>query len=259
MGKNEKITFTYQIRLATEAEAFKGETWYLCNGRTTLDPLNNGELLDFPIPSIKAPTVKLNIKKQWKNIETNHIPTSIQYVIKRQTVTNNESWITSDPLMLSKEEDYATSVYQVPIAGISSSLPLYNNNGENFIYSVDEIDVPDGFTYEVISDRNSFTIINTLEETEPSTTEPSTTEPSTTEPSMTEPSTTESSTTEPSMTEPSTTDKQIIIASQESSNGPDKQLPKTNENKKSSVILTIIGLLAVVTSGYVLIKRRNKS
>ncbi|MGN2997214.1 Cna B-type domain-containing protein [Enterococcus faecium] len=134
--------------------------------------------------------------------------------------------------MLSKEEDYATSVYQVPIAGISSSLPLYNNNGENFIYSVDEIDVPDGFTYEVISDRNSFTIINTLEETEPSTTEPS-------------------------MTEPSTTDKQIIIASQDSSNGPDKQLPKTNENKKSSVILTIIGLLAVVTSGYVLIKRRN--
>ena len=114
--------------------------------------------------------------------------------------------------------------------------------------------MPDGFTYEVISDRNSFTIINTLEETEPSTTEPSTTEPS-----MTEPSTTESSTTEPSMTEPSTTDKQIIIASQESSNGPDKQLPKTNENKKSSVILTIIGLLAVVTSGYVLIKRRNKS
>ncbi|MBW9878759.1 Cna B-type domain-containing protein, partial [Escherichia coli] len=113
-----------------------------------------------------------------------------------------------------------------------SSLPLYNNNGENFIYSVDEIDVPDGFTYEVISDRNSFTIINTLEETEPSTTEPS-------------------------MTEPSTTDKQIIIASQDSSNGPDKQLPKTNENKKSSVILTIIGLLAVVTSGYVLIKRRN--
>lgn len=139
--------------------------------------------------------------------------------------------------MLSKEEDYATSVYQVPIAGISSSLPLYNNNGENFIYSVDEIDVPDGFTYEVISDRNSFTIINTLEETEPSTTEPSTTEPS--------------------MTEPSTTDKQIIIASQDSSNGPDKQLPKTNENKKSSIILTIIGLLAVVTSGYVLIKRRN--
>ena len=139
--------------------------------------------------------------------------------------------------MLSKEEDYATSVYQVPIAGISSSLPLYNNNGENFIYSVDEIDVPDGFTYEVISDRNSFTIINTLEETEPSTTEPSTTEPS--------------------MTEPSTTDKQIIIASQDSSNGPDTQLPKTNENKKSSVILTIIGLLAVVTSGYVLIKRRN--
>ncbi|HCD4271772.1 TPA: VWA domain-containing protein [Enterococcus faecium] len=264
LGKNEKITFTYQIRLATEAEAFKGETWYLCNGRTTLDPLNNGELLDFPIPSIKAPTVKLNIKKQWKNIETNHIPTSIQYVIKRQTVTNNESWITSDPLMLSKEEDYATSVYQVPIAGISSSLPLYNNNGENFIYSVDEIDVPDGFTYEVISDRNSFTIINTLEETEPSTTEPSTTEPSTTEPSTTEPSTTEPSmtepsTTEPNMTEPSTTDKQIIIASQESSNGPDKQLPKTNENKKSSVILTIIGLLAVVTSGYVLIKRRNKS
>ncbi|WP_143353368.1 LPXTG cell wall anchor domain-containing protein, partial [Enterococcus sp. 10F3_DIV0382] len=77
--------------------------------------------------------------------------------------------------------------------------------------------------------------------------------------STTEPSTTESSTTEPSTTEPSTTDKQIIIASQESSNGPDKQLPKTNENKKSSVILTIIGLLAVVTSGYVLIKRRNKS
>ncbi|HCO72363.1 MAG TPA: peptidase, partial [Enterococcus sp.] len=55
LGENEKLTLTYQVRLNTEAPDFKGETWVLCNGRTTLIPASGDEALDFPIPSIKAP------------------------------------------------------------------------------------------------------------------------------------------------------------------------------------------------------------
>ncbi|NAE59144.1 vWA domain-containing protein, partial [Enterococcus hirae] len=61
LGENERLTCTYQVRLNTENTHFKGETWYLCNGRTTLAPTNESELLDFPIPSIKAPTTTIQV------------------------------------------------------------------------------------------------------------------------------------------------------------------------------------------------------
>lgn len=66
LGENDRVTLTYQIRLNTEANDFKGDFWYLCNQRTTLDPNSDGTLLDFPIPSIKAPKVSLELEKKWK-------------------------------------------------------------------------------------------------------------------------------------------------------------------------------------------------
>ncbi|STP29475.1 LPXTG-domain-containing protein cell wall anchor domain protein [Enterococcus durans] len=280
LGENEQITLTYQVRINTESADFKGETWYLCNGRTTLTPDNESELLDFPIPSIKAPVVELDITKKWLNVEVADIPGSITFLLGRDTVSQSSSWQISDELTLSKEEGYHAVIKEVPINGQKVVLPKYNNNGEDFSYSIQETNVPTDFDSTVTSNENSFVITNTKKEPEPSTTEPSTTEPSTTEPSTTEPSTTEPSTTEPSTTDSSTTDssttepsttsssitdsnttgsskrntKDTIQIGIESSDDSEKgSLPKTNERKSS--FIAFCGTILVGIIGYAFVRK----
>ncbi|WP_195957392.1 VWA domain-containing protein [Enterococcus gallinarum] len=218
LGENEKLTLTYQVRINTESAEFQGETWVLCNGRTTLTTGSDGEYLDFPIPSIKAPVVELKIMKKWVNVPDAEIPDQIEYHVKRTTTVSAESWQMSDSLTLTKGEGYQGTRTKVPVEGQNVVLPKYNNQGEDFFYTVEEVNVPDDFESAVTNEGGTIIITNTKKETssttepsvtEPSTTEPSTTEPSVTEPSVTEPSTTEPSTTEPSVTEPSTTEPSV--------------------------------------------------
>ena len=213
LGENEKLTLTYQVRINTESAEFQGETWVLCNGRTTLTTGSDGEYLDFPIPSIKAPVVELKIMKKWINVPDAEIPDQIEYQVKRTTTVSAESWQTSDSLTLTKGEGYQGIRTKVPVEGQNVVLPKYNNQGEDFFYTVEEVNVPDDFESAVTNEGGTIIITNTKKETssttEPSVTEPSVTEPSTTEPSVTEPSVTEPSTTEPSTTEPSTTEPSV--------------------------------------------------
>ena len=265
LGENERLTCTYQVRLNTENTHFKGETWYLCNGRTTLAPTNESELLDFPIPSIKAPTTTIQVEKKWKNVAASEIPETIDYVIRRSSVVDPTSWQSSAVLSLRKQDNYQATIKELPVGNEKAVLPKYNNQGEDFTYQVAEVNVPDEFESTVTNNGNSFVITNTKKTTEPSTTEPSTTEPSTTEPSTTEPSTTEPSTTESSMTEssaidlrnsgPSTTKKETMlqIASESSTDSEAEHLPKTNEH--SSSILVFLGTMIVGSVGYYLIRK----
>ncbi|EOS8054277.1 VWA domain-containing protein [Enterococcus hirae] len=275
LGENERLTCTYQVRLNTENTHFKGETWYLCNGRTTLAPTNESELLDFPIPSIKAPTTTIQVAKKWKNVAASEIPETIDYVIRRSSVVDPTSWQSSTVLSLRKQDNYQATIKELPVGNEKAVLPKYNNQGEDFTYQVAEVNVPDEFESTVTNNGNSFVITNTKKTTEPSTTEPSTTEPSTTEPSTTEPSTTEPSTTEPSTTEPSTTEPSttesstidlrnsgpsttkkeamLQIASESSTDSEAEHLPKTNEH--SSSILVFLGTMIVGSVGYYLIRK----
>ncbi len=159
----------------------------LCNGRTTLIPASGDEALDFPIPSIKAPSVSLAVLKKWVNVSAAEIPDQIDYQVKRTTTTAADSWQQSDRLTLEKANDFQASFTKLPVAGQMADLPKYNNQGEDFVYWVEEVNVPDGFESSVTTEGDTLVITNTKKETEPSTTEPSTTEPSTTESSTTKP------------------------------------------------------------------------
>ncbi len=235
LGENEKLTLTYQVRINTESAEFQGETWVLCNGRTTLTTGSDGEYLDFPIPSIKAPVVELKIMKKWVNVPDAQIPDQIEYQVKRTTTVSAESWQMSDSLTLNKGEGYQGTRTKVPVEGQNVVLPKYNNQGEDFFYTVEEVNVPDDFESAVTNEGGTIIITNTKKETssttepsvtEPSVTEPSTTEPSVTEPSTTEPSTMEPSTTEPSVTEPSTTEPSVT---EPSTTEPSTTEPSTTE------------------------------
>lgn len=279
LGENEKLTLTYQVRINTESAEFQGETWVLCNGRTTLTTGSDGEYLDFPIPSIKAPVVELKIMKKWVNVPDAEIPDQIEYQVKRTTTVSAESWQMSDSLILDKGEGYQGTRTKVPVEGQNVVLPKYNNQGEDFFYTVEEVNVPDDFESAVTNEDGTIIITNTKKETssttepsvtepsvtEPSTTEPSTTEPSTTEPSVTEPSVTEPSTTEPSTTEPNTTDSSMLgtqnnqsesshsAALNASNKTNDKKLPQTNDEKASWML--VLGIMIVSVIGGTIIIR----
>ncbi len=250
LGENERLTCTYQVRLNTENTHFKGETWYLRNGRTTLAPTNESELLDFPIPSIKAPTTTIQVAKKWKNVAASEIPETIDYVISRSSVVDPTSWQSSAVLSLRKQDNYQATIKELPVGNEKAVLPKYNNQGEDFTYQVAEVNVPDEFESTVTNNGNSFVITNTKKTTEPSTTEPSTTEPSTTESSMTE-----SSAIDLRNSGPSTTKKEAMlqIASESSTDSEAEQLPKTNEH--SSSILVFLGTMIVGSVGYYLIRK----
>lgn len=250
LGENERLTCTYQVRLNTENTHFKGETWYLCNGQTTLAPTNESELLDFPIPSIKAPTTTIQVAKKWKNVAASEIPETIDYVISRSSVVDPTSWQSSAVLSLRKQDNYQATIKELPVGNEKAVLPKYNNQGEDFTYQVAEVNVPDEFESTVTNNGNSFVITNTKKTTEPSTTEPSTTEPSTTESSMTE-----SSAIDLRNSGPSTTKKEAMlqIASESSTDSEAEQLPKTNEH--SSSILVFLGTMIVGSVGYYLIRK----
>ncbi len=110
----KNLPLTYQVRINTESAEFQGETWVLCNGRTTLTTGSDGEYLDFPIPSIKAPVVELKIMKKWINVPDAEIPDQIEYQVKRTTTVSAESWQTSDSLTLNKRRGLSRNTHKSP-------------------------------------------------------------------------------------------------------------------------------------------------
>ena len=254
LGENEKLTLTYQVRINTESAEFQGETWVLCNGRTTLTTGSDGEYFDFPIPSIKAPVVELKIMKKWVNVPDAEIPDQIEYQVKRTTTVSAESWQMSDSLTSNKGEGYQGTRTKVPVEGQNVVLPKYNNQGEDFFYTVEEVNVPDDFESAVTNEDGTIIITNTKKETS-STTEPSVTEPSVTEPSTTEPSTTEPNTTDSSIlgTQNNQSESSHSAALNASNKTNDKKLPQTNDEKASWML--VLGIMIVSVIGGTIIIR----
>ncbi|WP_371823117.1 VWA domain-containing protein [Enterococcus gallinarum] len=234
LGENEKLTLTYQVRINTESAEFQGETWVLCNGRTTLTTGSDGEYLDFPIPSIKAPVVELKIMKKWVNVPGAEIPDQIEYQVKRTTTVSAESWQMSDSLTLDKGEGYQGTRTKVPVEGQNVVLPKYNNQGEDFFYTVEEVNVPDDFESAVTNEDGTIIITNTKKETS------STTEPNTTDSSMLG-------------TQNNQSESSHSAALNASNKTNDKKLPQTNDEKASWML--VLGIMMVSVIGGTIIIR----
>ncbi|EJW9249087.1 VWA domain-containing protein, partial [Enterococcus faecalis] len=233
LGSNERITLTYQVRINTESKEFQGEYWYLCNQRTTLDPINNGEQLDFPIPSIKAPLIELSVEKHWKDTPKDKIPNQIDFQISRSPITYPETWSLSDTLSLKKEDNFTQKFSHLLINGLKANLPLYNNHGDTFIYKVQELNIPTGFKSTVEENNHQFVITNIYENSEPSSTTETTTD-HTSNPTM-DTTIPEESFSSSNLNSISSYDKKISISKQ-------KKLPKTNSSLTSSYLFTLFGI-----------------
>ena len=68
LSKNEWVNLRYKVNLRTEDPQYKGDFFYPTNGPTTLTPNNSNPTTkrDFPVPSVKANTIDVNVQKLWK-------------------------------------------------------------------------------------------------------------------------------------------------------------------------------------------------
>ena len=263
LGKNERLTLTYQIRLNTETNDFKGDTWFLCNDRTTLQPTPEEETVDFPIPAIKAPTVQLKLIKNWENITEKEIPEAIQYQVTRKTTTDETAWSTSEVMQLTQKEGYQKLINQVTVNGAEVALPKFNNRGEDFVYQIEEVNVPAEFDSIMTKTKDEFILTNRRKEVVSSTTDTSTNESLSSETATTNSSAEKTIVVETTTTtselknnnfsaETNTTAKKITKATPN-----DRHLPKTNETQKFQRVFLLLGGLLVGLSGFYLLKQRN--
>ena len=144
--------------------SFKGETLGLvCNGRTTLTTGSDGEYLDFPIPSIKGTCRR--IEKLWRsgiNVPDAKHSDQIEYQVRATAKLVLESWQTWDSLTtwikarLSRNTHKKSQLQRQNVV-----LPKYNNQGEDFFYTVEEVNVPDDFESAVTNEDGTIIITNT--------------------------------------------------------------------------------------------------
>lgn len=94
LGKDQEIQIHYQVHLNTEAANFKPEDWYQMNGRTTLAPNadNPTNLVDFGIPSAKAPGTKIKVKKVWNDYDPGAKHPDVTFTVGRKTTTAKDAW-----------------------------------------------------------------------------------------------------------------------------------------------------------------------
>ena len=67
----------------------------------------------------------------------------------------------SDSLTSNKGEGYQGTRTKVPVEGQNVVLPKYNNQGEDFFYTVEEVNVPDDFESAVTNEDGTIIITNT--------------------------------------------------------------------------------------------------
>lgn len=171
LGEDERVVLKYKVRLDTESASFNPDAWYLANKETTLDPTSSGNELPFPIPSIKAPSMELTLKKLWEDgyaTETVR-PDAIEVVLERSPVVSDSGWTTTQPIEVTAADNWETTVDEVTPVGMDDPvrLPAYNNNGDPFVW--DAIEITDGdklnnYESSALWDAGSLTlsITNTL-------------------------------------------------------------------------------------------------
>lgn len=153
LGKNETATITYQVRINTERPDFQPDYFYLVDDPSlppTLQPLGDRNTkLPFPIQSVKAPGVSLNVTKNWveENSDSSIRPENITFKVSRSEGVNKDTYPFDDRSIKLSGTKTDSSWSKKDISKVQDSagndyyLPRFNNKGENFSYSLEEVDI----------------------------------------------------------------------------------------------------------------------
>lgn len=149
LGKDQKVTITYQVALNTEAADFVPGTWYPMNGSTTLAPTSNPNdpLFNFGIPAGRGPGTYINVSKIWQDTGTDR-PQSVAFKIMRKTDTDS-NWSTTGTIgyLTSSSTTDHSNVWEGNLTTTADGktpllLPRYSKDGKPFTYQIREDPVP---------------------------------------------------------------------------------------------------------------------
>lgn len=160
----QEIQIKYQVRINTETTDFKPDYWYQMNGRTTLMPhsSNPSNLVDFGIPSAKAPGTTIEIKKIWDVFNEPEKFPNISFTVSRKDTRQDGAWETATGTMTSEDATNKTTEWKkefstLKIGNQSVYLPKYNSRGANFTYKVVQESIVDGYSSSVSEDGKTIT------------------------------------------------------------------------------------------------------
>lgn len=162
LGDNQEIQVHYQVHINTETNDFKPDYWYQMNGNTTFKPKGGEDTtVQFGIPSARAPSTTLNVKKEWHILGDEKVPDSITYTVSRDSVTDANNWMTATGTLTKADNWQQEKIDHLSVNNQQVALPKFNNAGQNFNYQVkSEVDVP-GFVSTIHGQDNTYTITNT--------------------------------------------------------------------------------------------------
>lgn len=162
LGDDQEIQVHYQVHINTETNDFKPDYWYQMNGNTTFKPKGDEDTtVQFGIPSAKAPSTTLNVKKEWHILGDEKVPDSITYTVSRDSVTDANNWTTATGTLTKADNWLQEKIDHLSVNNQQVALPKFNNAGQNFNYQVkSEVDVP-GFVSTIDGQDNTYTITNT--------------------------------------------------------------------------------------------------
>lgn len=162
LGDDQEIQVHYQVHINTETNDFKPDYWYQMNGNTTFKPKGDEDTtVQFGIPSAKAPSTTLNVKKEWHILGDEKVPDSITYTVSRDSVTDANNWTTATGTLTKADNWQQEKIDHLSVNNQQVALPKFNNAGQNFNYQVkSEVEVP-GFVSTIDGQDNTYTITNT--------------------------------------------------------------------------------------------------
>ena len=154
LGKDEWVNLRYKVNLRTEDPQYKGNFFYPTNGPTTLTPNeeNPNTKRDFPVPSVKANTIDVNVQKVWKYKNGTELPDSMKKEIKVKLVrkSTNPNVAAAD-----REKEIAEKTLNKAgnWTGTFEKLIPFDNLGYHFEYTVKEVAL-EGFESKIEYSNN---------------------------------------------------------------------------------------------------------
>ena len=154
LGKGEWVNLRYKVNLRTEDPQYKGNFFYPTNVPTTLTPnaKNPNTKRDFPVPSVKANTIDVNVQKLWKYKNGTELPDSMKKEIKVKLVrkSTNPNVAAAD-----REKEIAEKTLNKAgnWTGTFEKLIPFDNLGYHFEYTVKEVAL-EGFESKIEYSNN---------------------------------------------------------------------------------------------------------
>ena len=84
LGRGQWVNLRYKVNIKTEDPNYKSDFFYPANGKTDLIPVEKTPNIvrDFPVPSVKAHSIDVNVQKVWKYKNGKDLPDSMKKEIK---------------------------------------------------------------------------------------------------------------------------------------------------------------------------------